>query len=175
MRHIFQPSKILLAVVPKPAAGDYNILPLCFHTWCSYSPLLYSIAVQQSNYSFQLFQSATEFVLAIPGENMLDKVTFCGTHSGRDCDKGTACGIQWAPSDHILTPGVRDAAANMEVLIRTRMTTGDHLMIIGEVVAIHLAEDNDQRPLLAVGPTPTGFEVLWSHGIHTIGVVRGRA
>ena len=170
LRSIFQPSKILLAVFPGPLPSGYNVLPLCFHTWCSYSPLLYSVAIQRSNYSAGLIESTHDFVLALVGESMLNQVIFCGTHSGRSCDKIKECGINLVKSHSVSTPSIQNAMANIEVLMLERVSTGDHIMVIGEVLSISISDTCMERPLLAIGPNPEGYEVLWQHDIHTIGV-----
>jgi len=172
IRNIFQPSKVVLGIVAAPLPSGYNILPLCFHTWCSYDPLLYAVAVENSNYSCELFQKADRFALAIIGESMVQEVVFCGTHSGRDCDKARACGIKWTEGFKIRVPGIETAIANIELIIKKRVPTGDHTLIIGEVVFISLAKNTKERPLLAIGPNSIGYEVLAREGIHTLGVVQ---
>ncbi len=171
LRNVFQPSKILLAVVAGTLPIEYNVLPLCFHTWCSYSPLLYCVSIQHSNYSVELFKTAHDFVLALAGENMLNQVVFCGTHTGRNCNKVEECGIRLTKSYSVSTPGILDAIANIELSIREQTQTGDHLMVIGEVLAISLSDTCVERPLLAIGPNTKEYEVLWQHDIHTIGVI----
>lgn len=171
LRTIFQPSKVLLAVVPTPIPDRCNVLPLCFHTWCSYSPLLYCVAIQRSSYSAELFEVARDFTLGIPGEKMLGQVVFCGTHTGRTCDKARQCGIEWIASTSVSTPGIRTAIANMEVQTQDRLHAGDHLLVIGNVVSISISDIVDERPLLAVGPNSKECEVLWQHSIHSVGVI----
>ena len=171
IREIFQPSKVVLGIIPAPLQSGYNILPLCFHTWCSYSPLMYLVAIEKSNFSSTLFEKTNEFTLAIVGESMVEEVVFCGSRSGRDCDKAKECGIKWTKSFSIKVPGVETAIANIELVIRNRIATGDHTLIIGEVLSMYSAKGKDERPLLAVGPNSTGYEVLAVEGIHTLAVV----
>lgn len=173
LRAVFQPSKVLMAVVGIPSHTEFNVLPLCFHTWCSYSPLLYCIAIHNTNYSSQLFRIAQEFVLAIPGERMIDQVMYCGTHSGKNQNKADKCGIQWLPPISIGTPGISQAMANLEVSVTSTVPVGDHTLVVGEVLSMRLSRPVEERPLLAVGPMSDGFEVLAKSGIHTIAVPRG--
>jgi flavin reductase (DIM6/NTAB) family NADH-FMN oxidoreductase RutF len=161
-----------MAVVGTPSRTEFNVLPLCFHTWCSYSPLLYCVAIHNTNYSSQLFRIAQEFVLAIPGEGMIDQVMYCGTHSGRDHNKARECGIEWLSPGSIGTPGISQAMANLEVGVTSRVPAGDHILVVGEVLSMRLSRPVEERPLLAVGPASDGFEVLARSGIHTIAVLR---
>ncbi len=170
MRLIFQPSRVLLAIVGGSSSA-YNAITLCFHTWCSYSPLLYAVLIQKSNYSSRLFSVAEEFVLSVPGTRLLQQVIFCGTHSGRDCNKIPACGLQMTESQTVTTPSVLLAMANMELSVDQTVDSGDHLMVIGKVRTITISDLINERPLLSIGPNPGGYEVLWRCGIHTIGVI----
>ena len=122
-------------------------------------------------YSAELFESARDFVLAIAGESMLNQVIFCGTHTGRYCDKIKECGILLCKSYSVRTPSILTAIANIEVSMREQVPTGDHMMIIGEVLSISISDSCQERPLLAIGPNPGEYEVLWQHDVHTIGVI----
>ncbi|MBN1818973.1 MAG: flavin reductase family protein [Sedimentisphaerales bacterium] len=174
LRELFQPSRILLGIVGDQNRSRFNILPLCFHTWCSYEPLLYAIAIDRDNYSAHLFEKASEYTLSIPGESMVEKVLYCGTHSGRQYDKTQECGIQWIDSHNINPPGISTSLANIELSTVARYPVGDHIMVVGEVKTIFRAKDQAERPLLAVGPSSFGFEILAHKGIHTIGVAPTR-
>jgi flavin reductase (DIM6/NTAB) family NADH-FMN oxidoreductase RutF len=171
IRRIFQPSKIVLAIVFDSQNNRYNMLPLCFHMWCSYSPLQYVIAIHKNNYSSILFQEAKEYVLAIPGEKMIDTVMYCGTHSGKHVNKSNECKIEWSPCHKIKTPGIDTAIANIEFLTKNMFISGDHYLIIGEAITILRNRNNNERLLLSVGPKKEGFEILAQNGIHTIGVI----
>src|SRR5206468_3591431 len=37
-RRYFQPSRVLLAVVPAPTKSGVNVITLCFNMYCSYKP-----------------------------------------------------------------------------------------------------------------------------------------
>lgn len=171
IRGIFQPSKIVLAIVFDPQNNRYNILPLCFHMWCSYSPLLYAIAIHKKNYSSALFKEAEEFVMAIPGEGMVDEVMFCGTHSGKHLNKSQECKIEWSEPNKIKTPGISTAIVNIEIQVKEKSVAGDHQIIIGEIKAMLQNKKNKERVLLAIGPESKGYEVLAQHGIHIVGAI----
>ena len=171
IRRLFQPSKIALAIAFDSQNNRYNILPLCFHMWCSYSPLLYAIAIHKKNYSSILFQEVKEFVLAIPGEGMIDEVMFCGTHSGKHINKAHGCKIEWSEAYKIKTPGINTAIANIEIRVKERSIAGDHQIILGEIKAMLQNKKNKERVLLAVGPESKDYEILAQDGIHTIGVI----
>jgi flavin reductase (DIM6/NTAB) family NADH-FMN oxidoreductase RutF len=129
-----------------------------------------TIAVECRSYSSTLFEQEDEFCLAVPGERLAREVLFCGTHSGRDLDKAKACGLQWEPPHRISTPGVRQAIANLEMRIVNRVPSGDHTLIVAEVLSIAMADNPEERALLSIGPATEGYEVLAESGQHVLGV-----
>jgi flavin reductase (DIM6/NTAB) family NADH-FMN oxidoreductase RutF len=171
LRQRFQPSRVVLGVVRDGSLDRYNVITLAFNMWSSYSPLSMAVAVEHRNYSSALFEREGEFSLAIPGERMVREVLFCGTHSGRDRDKARECGFDWVPSDQIATPGIQQAIANLEMRTVERIPSGDHRIILAEVVSIAIAEGTEERQLLSIGPATRGFKVLARAGQHTLGVV----
>ena len=133
-----------------------------------------AFAVHNRTYSFRLVQECDECVLAVPGEHLWQEALYCGTESGRQKDKVCECNIQLIDSEEVNTPGLARAIANIELRIRARIPTGDHLTIVGEVLRFAVNERNKERCLLSVGPRLAGYEVLAQKGIHRIGVVRQR-
>jgi flavin reductase (DIM6/NTAB) family NADH-FMN oxidoreductase RutF len=173
-RRYYQPTRILMGLVDskQPEITTTNVITLCFSMTCSYKPALMAVSIQRQNYSFDLFHAAPEFVLAVPGESLAHEALFCGIKSGRDHDKIRECGLQLSASESVRVPGLLAAIANIELRVKSRIETGDHLTVIGEVrrYAVNLA--NRERNLLSVGPSHSGYEVLAAKGIHRIGVVK---
>lgn len=138
---------------------------------CSYKPAMIAVSVHRHSHSFDLFQTATEFVLAVPGESLAHEALFCGVKSGRDYDKVKECSLQLSTSEFVGVPGLLAAIANVELSVAGRMETGDHLTIVGEVKRYAVNASNRERNLLSVGPSHSGYEVLVAKGIHRIAVV----
>jgi flavin reductase (DIM6/NTAB) family NADH-FMN oxidoreductase RutF len=128
-------------------------------------------AIQKHTLSFDLFQRSNECVLSVPGESLAAEALYCGTTSGRDTDKLAECGLAVVGSKTIRVPGLQAAIANLEVEILHRVTTGDHLTVMGLVKRFAVARGNRERNLLSVGPQHDGYLVLLKNGIHRIGVV----
>jgi len=113
-------------------------------------------------------------VLAVPGESFAHEALICGLQSGRDIDKVRECGFQIVDSKHVRVPGLRNAIANLELLIKSRIETGDHMTVIGEVRRYAVNTSSRERNLLSVGPEHDGYEVLAAKGIHRIAVTNRR-
>jgi flavin reductase (DIM6/NTAB) family NADH-FMN oxidoreductase RutF len=73
-----------------------------------------------------------------------------GTRSGRDCDKFAQAGTKLQPAGAIDCVLMADAVANFECRLVGEMTTGDHVLFVGEVVRSHVHE-TDLARLYTVG------------------------
>lgn len=173
-RRHFQPSRIVLAVLPAPTRSGVNVITICFVMHCSYRPRMLAIAVQDNNASHRWFEAASEFVLSVPGPSMLDATLYCGTHSGGAVDKVSELGLQLTASAKVSVPGLQDAIGNIELSVVERLRTGDHLMVVGKVEQFTLNRLRQaELPLISVGPDTRGYRVLAHQGQHRIATVDG--
>jgi flavin reductase (DIM6/NTAB) family NADH-FMN oxidoreductase RutF len=171
-REYFQPSRLVLCILPSARTESrVNIITLSFNMHCSYKPSMMAIAVQDVNRSHELIQAADEFVLSVPGESMAKVTMACGRESLADSDKVKALGLELVQSSSVGVPGLLRAIANIELRKYAAIETGDHLLVVGEVLSYNVNIDNHERPLLSVGPRTDGYKVLEHEGIHRIGVV----
>lgn len=170
-RDFFQPSRIALGVIPE-ANNVVNVITLCFNMHCSYKPPMMAFSIQKGAYSHQLIYGVNELVLAIPGENLAEESLYCGTTSGREADKVAKCGLTLVESQSVSVPGIAECIANVELQVKDRLKSGDHVTVFGEVKRFAVDRRNRQRPLLSVGAIEDGFDILAKKGIHRIGVVK---
>lgn len=170
-RRYYQPSRILLGVVPAPLESGVNVITLCFAMSCSYKPPMMAVAVQKDYFSNELFRECDDFVLAVPGESLANETLFFGTKSGRDVDKVRECGITLLRSVHVKTLSIYDAIANLECRKTAEIDLGDHTVFVGEVLRFNVDKTKHEKCLLSVGPDHGGYKLLARKGIHRIGVV----
>ena len=170
-RQHFQPSRIVLGVLPAPTKTGFNVITLCFDMYCSYKPPMMAIAIQSVNASYELVENCKEFVLSVPGPRLLRETLFCGTQSMRDCDKIDALKMELSESQTIEVPGLAASIANIELKKETSLRTGDHLLCVGRVTRFGVRKENKELPLLSIGPDTRGYDVLAHQGIHRIGTV----
>lgn len=62
------------------------------------------VAVRPTRYTFSIIEHAQDFTVSVPYQQMQDELKFCGTKSGRDCDKFKQCGLSTAKAQKISTP-----------------------------------------------------------------------
>jgi flavin reductase (DIM6/NTAB) family NADH-FMN oxidoreductase RutF len=170
-REYFQPSRIVLAILPAPNKSGLNVITLCFNMYCSYKPPMMAIAIQNLNASYDLIQRCDEFVLAVPGPSLVNETLFCGTKSMREVDKIQALDLQLSKSITVGVPGLAASIANIELKKEECLKTGDHVICVATVSRFAVNKSNQELPLLSVGPDTRGYEVLAREGIHRIGIV----
>jgi flavin reductase (DIM6/NTAB) family NADH-FMN oxidoreductase RutF len=170
-RDYFQPSRVVLCVLPAETESGFNVITLCFSMHCSYKPAMMAIAIQNINVSHALIQRAEEYVLAVPGERLANEAMACGRQSMTNVDKIKTFGLRLVPSQNVSVPGLADAIANVEMVKRASTDSGDHIVVLGEVVRFAVNTNNSQRPLLSIGPDLRGFELLVKEGNDRLGVV----
>ena len=96
----------------------------------------------------------------------------CGRLSLRDVDKVKELKLELVQSTYISVPGLLRAIANIELAKRATLLTGDHILVVGEVLKFGVNKANRERPLVSLGPRVDGFDVLAHEGMHRLGVVR---
>jgi flavin reductase (DIM6/NTAB) family NADH-FMN oxidoreductase RutF len=90
-----------------------------------------------------------EFVVAFPGEKMRDAVALCGSTSGKYIDKFDEAHLTQVRAKRVSSPLVLEAAANIECKVLSYTNAGDHTVVIGEIVEVHLPADGKEiDPLL---------------------------
>ncbi len=170
-RRYFQPSRIVLGVLPAKSESGVNIITLCFDMHCSYKPPMMAVAIQRGSVSYELIGQAKQWVLAVPGSSLVRETLFCGVTSMRETDKVKRLGLELCPSTHISVPGLRKAIANIELERVKCVETGDHVVAIGKVLKFGVNSQRKELPLLSIGPDLAGYKLLARHGIHRIGVI----
>lgn len=121
--------------------GKANIITLGWSMKTSGDPPMVVISVKPSRYSHELILRSGEFVLAIPTMEIVEALHYCGRHSGRDIDKFKETELTPVPAEKVGPPLIKECSANLECKLVSHMTTGDHTIFVGEVVAAHVNED----------------------------------
>ncbi|MEA3459190.1 MAG: flavin reductase family protein [Chloroflexota bacterium] len=78
---------------------------------------IFTVLVRPSRYTFSRLAESDSFTVNLPSPALYDAVQFCGTHSGRDCDKFAECGMTTESSLTIATPGIAESPTIYECRI----------------------------------------------------------
>lgn len=113
--------------------GKPNIISVAWIIPTSITPPLLAVSIGKTRYSHKLIEETGEFVVNIPTEELLDKVEYCGSVSGRDENKFEKAGLTPKPAKKVKPPLIEECVANIECKVVDRLPTGDHTLFIGEV------------------------------------------
>lgn len=164
-----RPSRIVLAV-SVDEKNNPNIIVLGWKMYTSFKPPMVAISVGKTRYSHNLILKSSEFVLAIPGENLAEEVLYCGTYSGRSVDKFKETNLTPIPASKVNPPLIKECIANMECKVVGNLDTGDHTIFAGEILVSWIS-DEKKKNLLSIGQE-SGYVVLLDKKGRRFGVVR---
>jgi flavin reductase (DIM6/NTAB) family NADH-FMN oxidoreductase RutF len=136
-------------IYPTPAAlitcvgrdGKPNIITLGEVAMVSLRPTRVSVGTRPATYSNALIKATGEFVINFPTVDIIDKVDFCGTRSGRDVDKFAETGLTPEPAIHVKPPLIKECPVNLECKVIGVLSLGSHDLFIGDVLAMHAEEE----------------------------------
>jgi flavin reductase (DIM6/NTAB) family NADH-FMN oxidoreductase RutF len=148
-------------IVTASARGRDDAMTAAWHTSISLRPPIYGVAVTSKRFTYQLITESREFgINFIPLEKASLAAAVGGT-SGQHMDKFERFNIKKEKPLKTTAPILRDAYAAYECRLLDSKPYGDHIWIVGEIVAVHVSKeaftpaealDLDKiKPLLYIG------------------------
>jgi flavin reductase (DIM6/NTAB) family NADH-FMN oxidoreductase RutF len=149
------------AIVTASARGRDDAMTAAWHSSISLRPPLYGVAITTKRFTYQLITESREFgINFIPSEKAFLAAGIGGT-SGQQMNKFERFNIKKEKPLKTTVPILKDAYAAYECKLVDSKPYGDHIWIVGEIVAVHFLEeaftaaevlDLDKiKPLLYVG------------------------
>ena len=132
-----------------------NLITLAWATPVSMEPPMLAIAIAPARFSHDIIERSGEFVVNVPGSDLLHAVWHCGTVSGRDSDKFGGAGLTESPAQVVRAPLVAECFGHAECRVVEAPVTGDHTLFVGEVVAAAVEERAFDGHLLLTDPYHT--------------------
>ena len=131
------PNPIALVTV---ADGDAkaNIITIAWVGMACSDPVTITIAVRPSRHSHELLARAGEFVLNVPGRDLLEATDHCGVVSGRDHDKWSEAGLTPEPASHVGAPLIKECPYALECKVVETLELGAHDLFVARVLAAHV-------------------------------------
>lgn len=130
---------VLITTISK--ADEPNIIAVAWIIPTSFKPPLLAISVGKTRYSHKLLEETGEFVVNIPAKELLDKVEYCGSTSGRNVNKFEKAGLTPNPAKKVKAPIIEECVAHIECRVVDRLPTGDPTLFVGEVLAAYADEE----------------------------------
>ena len=108
---------ILLTAVGHAGKPNAMTLGWGLFGWYYHGRPVVVVAVRPACHTFSLLDEVEELVLSIPAPDIEKAVLFCGTRSGRDCDKFAETGLTPVPSVNVKPPSILECPVNIECRI----------------------------------------------------------
>jgi len=127
---------VLVTCIDK--TGKANIITLAWSMPTSIDPPMVVISIAPKRYSHKLIEETGEFVVNVPTMKIVKKTLFCGRISGKKCDKFKEAPLTAAPAKKVRSPIIIECVAHLECKLVQTISTGDHTLFVGEVVAAYV-------------------------------------
>ena len=118
-------------------AGKANIITLACSMPTSIIPPMVAIGIAPKRYSHKLIQETKEFVVNVPTMDIIEETLLCGRMSGRERDKFKEARFTALPAKMVQPPIIKECIAHLECKLHQQITTGDHTLFIGHVLAAY--------------------------------------
>jgi len=135
----------LVIAIAKDSAGKPDPVTIGMTMVVSYNPPMMAIALAPKHYSVEAIRHSKCFTISLPSESQTEAALFFGKNSGRDTDKFAEFNCPNNPAAKIDSVILDEAVANFECQLTTEITTGDHILFIGEIVASHINAEPKKR------------------------------
>lgn len=125
-----------------------NPIAIAWHTPISRNPPLYGISISPKRYSHEIIEKTKEFVVNFMPYKLVDKIDFCGTHTGRETNKIEETKLTLMPAQKVKVSLIKEAYAHLECRLNKKLPLGDHTLFVGEVINILVDENAFKDDLL---------------------------
>ena len=128
-------------IVTASAGGKDDAMTAAWHSSISFKPPLYGIAIAPKRFTYQLITESREFGINFIPSKKASLAAAVGGTSGQQMDKFERFNIQKEKPLKTTAPILKDAYAAYECKLVDSKSYGDHIWIVGEIVAVHLLEE----------------------------------
>jgi flavin reductase (DIM6/NTAB) family NADH-FMN oxidoreductase RutF len=119
-----------------------NAMPAAWAVPLSKSPPLVGVALQRERYTYDLIKRSQEFALCLPGRPLAEAVVQLGSVSGHeDPDKLHKSGLTLTDAQKVSVPVIEECLGWIECGLADALDVGDHVLVVGEVLAAKAEEE----------------------------------
>ncbi len=128
-------------IVTASVQGRDNAMAAAWHSSISFTPPLYGVSISPNRFTYQLIAESKEFGINFIPFEKASLAAQVGGISGQETDKFQRLGIKTEKPARTKVPVVKDAYAAYECKLIDSKPYGDHIWIVGEIVAVHFLEE----------------------------------
>jgi len=138
---LYQHCPRVATIVTAQAKGKENAMAVALHTLLSFNPPLYVISITPERFTYQLIVDSKEFGINFLPFEEAELVASVGGSKGQEVDKFQRFNIARDKSAKTTVPILKAAYAAYECKLFDDRGYGDHRLLVGEIVAVHLLKD----------------------------------
>lgn len=140
------PSKAYKIMAPRPVIlvstvnqkGESNCAPFSFTMPVSMEPPLMAFASDPEHDTVRNVLETKDFVINIPGKSILHKMYQCKKKFPYGVSEAKQVGLTEIESEAIKSKRIKECFAQFECRLQQKITLGDHLLIVGRIMAAWL-------------------------------------
>lgn len=124
------------------ADSKLDIIAISWITMISQSPPSLLVSFLKTRYSLELIKKSMRFGVNVPSAKDMDKLNYCGIHSGRDKDKFKE--MQFSPfysKYDPLTPMIKECPLNVLCEVVSLIEYEDRFLVIGKISEVYSDEE----------------------------------
>ncbi len=127
----------IAAVITAQFEGKKGIMAAAWHAPISRTPPLFGVSLAPKRYTYKLIEKAKEFAINFLPFDKAALVVSVGSVSSAEVDKFKKFGIETGKALKTSAPILKYAYAAYECRLIDSREYGDHIWIVGEIVATH--------------------------------------
>ncbi len=131
-------SVILISTVDKNDRN--NIAPFAWWNVVSKEPPLIAVSIRPSTNTYRIIKKTAEFTIGIPDPELVD-IVYGSAQLDREADEFKKLDLTVLPAVKITSPRIKECQVNIECRYKNEIECGDHMLVIGEVVAVEVRDD----------------------------------
>jgi flavin reductase (DIM6/NTAB) family NADH-FMN oxidoreductase RutF len=128
-------------IVTVNSSGRKNAMAVAWHCSVSFNPPYYGIAVAPKRYTYRMITESGQFGINFLPYEKSETIAAVGGSSGSFIDKFTEFNLAEDSPVKLDVPILKDAYAAFECKVIDNRLLGDHAWIVGEIVAVHSANN----------------------------------
>ena len=131
----------IAVVLSASAGGRDNAMAAAWHMPISFKPPLFAVSVSPKRFTYRLVAESKEFAINFLPASDVEIVAAVGGSKGAEVDKFEAFGIATDKPVKTGAPILKAAYAAFECKLVDDRTCGDHRLLVGEIVAVHISSE----------------------------------
>ena len=138
--YLLHPYNACLVTSGSRSKGE-NVMAVAWIIPVSVDPPLIAMSIRTERFSYRIILESKEFAVNIPTFEMAQKVLFCGRRSGKERDKFEDASLTPQRAQKINAPIIEECIAHLECKVEKTLRTGDHELVVGEIIAAYAEKD----------------------------------